>query len=567
MRWFGFSGSSTHRPLYPGKEDNSFSIRDHRWPLVVINIGALLLFAIFLNGTLGEWGGDNVDYLLLAESIASGQGYVNLQLAGNPPHTHYPPFYPLLLAPWVGLGLPMIFLKAWTALFSLLGLNAAYFFLVPTCGRRAAFLIISATLCSGAFLDSGFTVMSEGPYFFFSMLALLLVRRSFSPHRFGLVLAGAAGLLIGTAVLTRTVGVAMGPAVACLAFLGPKISLPFRSRFARLIMTGVLSFVVVGGWVFVFAPWGKKAGDKTYALQFDKEYDSLAERPMANLADFAVRLATTPMPEVGKTFGRTAKTVILGFFLTLCLLSAILVVAGFLRGLLRRREIHDFYVFFYAAILFLWIPGGFRLVMPILPFLFLNAYDGIELAVALARRLRQRESAPPSASLPSRTAVVAMSLLIASNLLITFQFPLIRDRLTGHFKPWWRDYMQAVCELGTQVPPGTIVISMPESVPYYLTGLKNTRIPPRLKNPEKMEKILVDSKASYLITTPFQQARFGPVLPQFIEKNPEHFVEVARYGKTRVLRLVWDESDTAPAPITTPPAKQPLSPRCLAYLQ
>lgn len=547
-------------------------------PLLALNLGAVVLLAVFLNGTLGEWGGDNVDYLLLAEAIATGEGYYDIHLGSIPAHTHYPPLYPLLLAPWVGLGAPMILLKAWTALFSVLGLNAVFFYLVPSHGRRAAFLVAAATLCCGAFLDSGFTVMSEGPYFLFSILALLLVRRAFAATRKGWAFAVASGLMIGVAVLTRTVGVAMGPAVAVLALLARPEGLPLGRRLRQLLLVGLCSFLVVGSWVFVFAPHGKKAAEKTYTLQFDAsvEKEGLAERPLLNIVDFTRRLATTPLPEALRVFGRAGKMTVLGIFLGLCGLSTALVVVGFLQGLVARRNIHDYYVFFYLAILLLWIPGGFRLVMPILPFLFGYAYEGLELLAGWISRLRR--PAAPALPRPSRAATAAMVALIAVNLLITLQFPLIRDRLAGKFKPWWREYLQAVCELGAQAPPGTVVVSLPETIPYYLTGMKNIRVPHKARNPERLKEVFMTSPAEYLITTPFQMSRVAEAFPALLKQAPENFVEIARYGKTRVFKIVRPGQ---PPPVLPPGPPGPridlgnrggastpaLSPRCREFLE
>src|SRR5574337_1828718 len=58
-------------------------------------------------------GGDSVSYVLLAKAIATGHWYSDINIPGSPPHTQYPPLFPLILSPvYFLLGLNVFWMKA-----------------------------------------------------------------------------------------------------------------------------------------------------------------------------------------------------------------------------------------------------------------------------------------------------------------------------------------------------------------------------------------------------------------------------------------------------------------------
>ncbi|MCU0254677.1 MAG: hypothetical protein MUE47_09085, partial [Acidobacteria bacterium] len=219
--------------------------------MAILNLLAVGLALFFLNGRLGEWGGDNVRYLLLAESLASGRGFVDPFLPGMPFHTVYPPILPALLVPLVAAGAPLIVLNGFVALLAIGGLNLAYFFFVPLYGSRTSLLIVLSTACSGAFLDPALSVMSDGPYLLFSMAALLAVRRAFGGDGRRAALLVVAGLLVALAILTRIAGVVLLPAIGAWALFGALPGVGLRQRLERLAVVGLVAVALAGAWPLV----------------------------------------------------------------------------------------------------------------------------------------------------------------------------------------------------------------------------------------------------------------------------------------------------------------------------
>ncbi|HIE06142.1 MAG TPA: hypothetical protein EYP58_05015 [bacterium (Candidatus Stahlbacteria)] len=72
-------------------------------------------------------GGDNVVYSILAKSIVTGNGYSSIHKPDSPPHIHYPPGFPIFLAPLV-----LIF-----------GINMTILKFVPLLGAILAMMIFS----------------------------------------------------------------------------------------------------------------------------------------------------------------------------------------------------------------------------------------------------------------------------------------------------------------------------------------------------------------------------------------------------------------------------------------
>ena len=570
--------------------------RPHVWPLIVLNLSAVLLAQRFLNGALGEWGGDNVYFLLLAEALSRGQGYVDLYWPGQPAHFNYPPLYPLLLTPFVLAGSPLIVFKGFTAALGLAGLNVCYFVLLRWHDRTTALLVSLSTLCCGAFLDSGLSIMSESPYFLFSMLTVLLVQRSFDADRRSPGLWVASGATMGLSVLTRLIGVVFGPATIAFALLTPARHLGRWERARRLAVIGVVAAALAGPW-FLRGAASEATRSRNYFREFtdnqtiqarieaEAEKNRLAAsrrppagdvvpleklaappqpargsrvrelmvRPLDNLRNLGTRLSDTPLPESIVALGPQASLAVRIGFVALCALLAGLAFLGWIRGLLTRRSVHDFYVSFYLLLLLVWIGGGFRMVMPILVFLLAYVYEG---AVFLARFSKRA----------SDFGRLVLAVSIVANLAVTFQFPLIRDRLDGRYAPWWADLLTATCRLGTVARPGQKVIASPENVPYYLAGLQAGRLPER-NTPEALLEVMLVSKADFLITSSVQLTRYGEKISVALRKYPVFFRRIIKEGDIEVYRILRDPGADASEPPEPAASAASGSARCAEVLR
>jgi 4-amino-4-deoxy-L-arabinose transferase-like glycosyltransferase len=128
-------------------------------------------------------GGDNAAYVTLGWSLLTGQGYTELWDPARPPHTKYPPVFPLLLAARMASGgLTWGALKLVTALTGLLAVLATFLW---ARGREGLALGAGVALLTGlapAVLDYSRWVLSDVPFVAFTLLALWAADRA---DRFG----------------------------------------------------------------------------------------------------------------------------------------------------------------------------------------------------------------------------------------------------------------------------------------------------------------------------------------------------------------------------------------------
>lgn len=534
-----------------------------------MNVVALALVAVFLNGSLGEWGGDNIQFLLLARALATGQGYVDLHVAGMPPHVHYPPLFPVLLVPLVAAGAPLVALKGWAAVLSVAGLNAAYFLLAATRGRTVALLSVLCTLCGGAFLDPALSVMSDGPYGLFSVLALFVVHRWRRDGEAKALGGAVAGLLIGAAILTRTVGLVLLPALVAHAALDRRPGVPTRRRIAGALLVATIAGTVATPW-FVWGALQEDAVRRTYLGEFLSEagaatsrsaersdlrglFGRVGDRPVQNLVDIGDRLERSARASVAGVLHERPATWFSRTFVVLCGFLVASTAAGLVRALIVRGEAFDWYVAGYLALLAVWVGGGLRLAMPVLVFLFAYCHDGIVWIGGLAGRHAPRRNPGRHRTAARRAGTVTLALLLVANVVVTATFPIVRDRLHGRYAPWWHEYLAAVRSVESITRPDDLVLSAPDSVPYFLAGLQAPRIRVIEDHHRAELEAVRASGATIVISTPFLRT-YAANVARCIRDFPEEFETIDDEGEVHVYRLLRetepDASDRPAGPAT-----------------
>ena len=204
---------------------------------------------------------DDANYLILAEGLVTGSGYRLINFPSMPTEQAFPPGWPLLLAPIVGLAPGNLLLpKMLTLLFSLGSIFLADRLfrdrLEPT--ERLFFLLLISL--NPLFIGAAGTVMSEPAYLFFSLLTLVLLEHwmgwsmqgghgqaDLGPaHPYGWLIK--TGLILFCAffsMVVRTVGITL--LLAVIVMLIPKQ----KWRPVLLIGGGI---GILGGLAFLLLP-------------------------------------------------------------------------------------------------------------------------------------------------------------------------------------------------------------------------------------------------------------------------------------------------------------------------
>lgn len=299
-------------------------------------------------------------YAGLATAIAHGEGYVHPHLPGTPAVIHYPPVYPVVLAPLFGLlsteaagfaGKILNLLLAAAAA----GLVAVHATRTRLLGDRAPLwlpaVVVGLAAAAVPVLTTQSVLFAE-PLFALLLAATVIVADGAAAVEQPERRAVWAGVVAALTILTRTVGVAAGGGVALF------LALAGRRRAAALaaIPVGIASV----GWL-VWTVTHRSGIDPSLAINYGSYGEVLKQSGLGALGSSALDL---PRPLAAITLGwlGPATSVV-----------AILALAMGLYGLwlLAQRSCVGFTLIAYLAILAIWPFPPDRFLWAVLPWLAL----------------------------------------------------------------------------------------------------------------------------------------------------------------------------------------------------
>ncbi|MFA6216186.1 MAG: glycosyltransferase family 39 protein [Candidatus Omnitrophota bacterium] len=315
---------------------------------------------------------DSAIYIIFAQSLSKGQGYLYTAGPQDVKGNYYPFFYPSLLSPWVYF-FPhnYLVLKLITVFFAIilimLLLQAAPFFF----DKELSLLVVILAALSPQMVLYAQHILSEIPYTLFSLLAVYSLCRyresksSLNGHFLLFVLSA------GTAYYTRMIGVSLF--IAAIVFFGL-----FKRDMKRALI-----FVIV--FIMLFAPWiirNMLFGHSAYTAEFVYATSGI----LAFLNRWIYNLLATISVEFPDLF-------FYPFFVMVDAASqgfifkagigcgiAVCMIAGFWRHFKKQGiQPGDVYVLVYFFVLYLsWTHHGARYLVPIIPFLLYYFLRGIQ---------------------------------------------------------------------------------------------------------------------------------------------------------------------------------------------
>jgi hypothetical protein len=400
---------------------------------------ALALGALALNRLLVGVFYDDGLYAGLALALARGEGFVHPHLPGTPACIHYPPLYPLLLAPLFGL-LPLDAAALGARLVNLAlaagaaGLIAWHVTDRAFLGERAPAWLAAVPVAAGAVAIP--VLATQAVLFSEPLFALLLAGAVVAADRERPLLAGVAAAL---ALLTRTIG------IAAVGGIGLYLVLRGASRRAvlRAVVPGAAAAVAWGLWVLTH----RQGIDPALALNYGSYAEVLRQTGLGALGTSAWSL---PRPLLGVL---TVGWVPWGpVRLVLGVATAAVGIYGLAR--VARRSSIGLVLLGYVAILATWPYPADRFLWAVLPWLALGWAAGV--AALLARpRLR------------GATALVAGVTVLG--------FAMYQAR--GIAGRWWEGAARAVsvnfAELLPrlrELPAGAVLASDDEALVWLYTG-------------------------------------------------------------------------------------------------
>jgi hypothetical protein len=304
-------------------------------------------------------------YAGLATALASGLGYVHPNLPGMPAAVHYPPLYPVVLAPFFGVLSVNGAALAGKLLNALLGTAAAGLIawhatktemLGSSAPRWLAPVIVAAAAVAIPVLATQTVLFAEPLFAVLLAILIVLADRVERPWIGGIVAA--------LALLTRSIGIA--GAAGVIAFL-------LARRAPRRVLVAVLVPVVVAGvgWA-VWVKTHEHAIDPELALGYGNYSAHLSQ---AGASAIAVNVPDLPRPLEAITLGWIPVRWPYEILATIALAVGLYGIA-----LLVRRSAIGLSLIFYLLILAVWPYPPDRFLWAVLPWLGLAwAAGGLDL--------------------------------------------------------------------------------------------------------------------------------------------------------------------------------------------
>ena len=524
----------TRRPAVPPTNDRPVGEKAWRpWGglALAILVGAAA-YAYVFDAKL-YLGGDNAAYYLLGKALAGGDGFTSIWKATNPPHSHFPPGYPAIIAVAMTLGLASTTAIKLVNGALLLGSVALLFPVVRRMTGSAAFAGVACAFVAlnAHVLYYGTIMMSEVPFLFLTTLALYGATRvdlERAPWRDGWFWATLAALV--ASVYVRSIGVA--------AVFGLVAYFAWQRRWWHAALAGALSVAAVIPWQLRSAALGGGGHVKPLLMvnpyQPDLGQATLADlgaRVLANLGRYVTaELPTVLLPIVERSVGgRAALTGALG----------IVLVAAVLAGVWRLRRLRTLvaaYLVGTFGILLLWpdVWTGIRFVLGVAPLLTALALWGL-LGGASAAAARFGRARP-----------VSPLWLLPLLLLAWPPIQALHEQAARPYPPDWANYFR-LAEWARENTPEDAVISVRKEEMFYLFAERPTTRFRYTTDTQAVLDGLDEAGTDYVV---FASLGFGQptaYLGPAIQSRPDRFPLVARLPnpETYVFQMLPDTARAA----------------------
>jgi hypothetical protein len=448
-------------------------------------------------------GGDDATYISLAKSLLERHDYTDIWDPGLPPHTQYPPLFPLIVSGGLALGLtPPVGLKVLMIVITTLAIFASCVWLMRTTTP-------GVVLCTGLFialspeiLRLGQEVLSDSTCWLFSVLALIawasadkkaLEGKDRGPMPVGLVVAAAAATL--AAYFTRSAGAPLLIAVF--------IWLAIRRQYRAMVIMGAMAAPPIflwwlhghahgaGGYLAPFLsvdPYNPSLGKVTLGELVKRVGENASKYGSLHLSKMVFGT-----PRTGLVFGAT---------------FALAMIYGWWKRA-RKPGLPEIWLPIYLALVMLWPVAwsGARFLFPVVPVIAL--YVG--------------ESLAELAKAASHPRIFAGALLVAG--IITAGPDLRRQIKTGSvcreryaagdrfacLDTGFKDFFTVSEKTRGMLPANAVVISRKPTIFFLHSGYRSV-VYPFFPVPDSLFNLASRTGAKYLVID-----EIGDVSPRFLQ--------------------------------------------------
>ena len=380
---------------------------------VALLVAGALYIALWNSFFVGFFN-DDVMYIALAQSLAQGTGYTDIELVGQPPHGKYPPGFPLMLAPlralWPHDFMP---LKLLGVLFALgtVWLTARLYEEEPPSIRWGATALVAMNPFLARFAS---TVLSDVPFLCLTTGYLVLARRlSFDSLR------GPAGLAVLAALGFYLRAPGMVLFVATLVYfavrrIGWKPALTYAAIFTGLVL-----------------PYFWRRGHAGYQGDIVLRYEDmpLADLVVQNLSYYAAAIPLTLLSDPARHVESLLRQSLSLPLTLLCIATWVCIILGFIVCARRRIALRAIVTCGFIGLFLPWPFLDARFFLPIFPLLIGYLLEGVH---AVSGRSAERATGGVAAA-------ICAALLVCN--VATIKYPVAAEsRPTNATHSWLRDH-------------------------------------------------------------------------------------------------------------------------------
>jgi hypothetical protein len=429
----------------------------------------------------------------------------------------------LLLAPFVHFfGYDFVILKMIITLLAVCSFGCIALFFARL-KRDDAIPVILLTVFSPLLIQYSHAIMSEIPYLFFSLLALMSAG-SYLEKKDWLNSCGFTTVLfLLLAFFTRTIGISLFMAfLAALVFDGKRDALHVK-KF--LFVCLVFALPVCLWHVFVQSNRADTGASYVQFILSDPytgrtgglDLSDLAERLLYNL--YAFVFYAFPNILTGTNFsGRSWIGPIL----------ALLAFGGFVISIIRKRTMLEWYVACYMIILWVWPWSrnmGTRFVVPLIPFVFYYFLAGVHGVIALTGTTKWKRVVP----------FILVCLLLVSNTVMSARLVLDENRKNGSGSASGH-YLEMAKWIRENTPSDAVFLTLNPAALYMWGHRKSVHLPEIIETRELVE-VVDRNPGGYIISHVL-------VLQSFVDEHPEPFTLVYEGKGLRIYRIDGTVSET-----------------------
>ena len=445
---------------------------------------------------------DDAHYIILAESLSSGQGYQLINFPHPQIERAFPPGWPILLAP-----LTLLFPGNYTVLklLSLLLWLASILLIYKLFSRRFESphleIVTGLAAVNPLLVGTSVTVMSESAYSFFSLLALTFFdswnRKTEGKKDWLIVLIAIIALY---SQLIRTIGVSLSLALVVYFLLSR------RFREAGLTMGVFMAGTLLQTWInlrnggsVVSAGYQSQVFNSSMIEKIGQMWSNTLGYFNEVLAGALFPIFSAKWASLLGNYGLQILPVILNTAIIL------LIIFGAVLSRKRIRLMDLYFIVYILGILAFWNPkvGSVkaRFLIPIIPFLYFYLMQGMNWTITKFTRNRINGTRIAAGV----AGIIALTLL------------------ARNFQDWRNPVMEQMTDLsvGTSwvsenAPPDAIVM-VNEPVPAYVHVQRKTIGYPNAG--QYLEKYLNNQGIDYIVISPRLQSPRNMDLDEDIENR------------------------------------------------